>query len=397
MSETQVKRRGFGEDGIYLDAARNRYMGAVSVGYGPNGKRIRRKVSGKTKQEVRAKLQALHQELDAGIKSSRTYTVRETVEDWLCEGLDGTSERTRTLYEGLLNPVLEMIGARPLRDLSAGDVRWALGKLATRYSTRSLQITRNSLERAIRHAESNDLVGRNVAALVKSPRGRSGRPSKSFTLDQAKALLAAAETMRWHAYVALSLLVGIRTEEARALRWDHLVTWVDDATGWQPVTTAGSDAARTADDRYAIYVWRSERHGGDTKTEKSRRTLALPQRCVTALLQHRELQARDRLRAGELWQDHGLVFASRIGTPLSANNVIRAFRIITKKAGLGEDWVPREMRHTFVSVLSANGVPVESIAQLAGHDRTATTESVYRHEIRPALIQGAEVMDKIFG
>jgi integrase len=290
-----------------------------------------------------------------------------------------------------------MIGARPLRDLSAGDVRSALGQLVTRYSTRSLQITRNSLERAIRHAEANDLVGRNVAALVKPPRGRTGRPSKSFTLEQAKALLAAAECTRWHAYVALSLLVGIRTEEARALRWDHVVTWIDDATVWQPVTTTGFDAAIVGDDRYAIHVWRSDRYGGDTKTEKSRRTLALPQRCVEALRQHRKLQDRDRLRAGELWQDHGLVLASRIGTPLTANNVIRAFRIITKMAGLGEDWVPREMRHTFVSVLSANGVPVESIALLAGHDRSATTESVYRHEIRPALTQGAEVMDKIFG
>jgi hypothetical protein len=66
MSEKNVRRRGFGEDGIYLDAARNRYMGAVSLGYGPAGKRIRRKVSGKTKQEVRAKLQALHQELNSG-------------------------------------------------------------------------------------------------------------------------------------------------------------------------------------------------------------------------------------------------------------------------------------------------------------------------------------------
>jgi len=397
MSEAQVTRRGFGEDGIYLDAARNRYMGAVSLGYGPDGKRIRRKVSGKTKQEVRAKLRALHDELNTAVKSSRTYTVRQTVEDWLREGLDGTSERTRTLYEGLLEPVVEMIGARPLRDLSAGDVRSALGQLVTRYSTRSLQITRNCLERAIRHAEADDLVGRNVAALVKSPRGRTGRPSKSFTLDQAKALLAAAEKTRWHAYVALSLLAGIRTEEARALRWDHVVTWVVDATGWQPVTTAGFDAARAGEDRYAIYVWRAERHGGDTKTEKSRRTLALPQRCVEALRQHYTLQARDRLRAGEIWQDHDLIFASRIGTPLTANNVIRAFRIITKKAGLGEDWVPREMRHTFVSVLSANGVPVESIALLAGHERTATTELVYRHEIRPALTQGAEVMDKIFG
>jgi site-specific recombinase XerD len=105
----------------------------------------------------------------------------------------------------------------------------------------------------------------------------------------------------------------------------------------------------------------------------------------------------DRLRAGELWHDRGLLFSSTVGTPLNANNVIRAFRAITEKAGLGKDWAPREMRHTFVSVLSANGVPVESIALLVGHDRTTTTESVYRHEIRPALTQGAEVMDKIFG
>ena len=132
------------------------------------------------------------------------------------------------------------------------------------------------------------------------------------------------------------------------------------------------------------------------KTAKSRRTLALPQRCVGALQEHRKQQAEDRLRAGALWQDHGLVFSSRAGTPLNADNVIKAFRKITEKAGLGRGWAPREMRHTFVSVLSANGVAVESIALLAGHDRTTTTELVYRHEIRPALTQGAEVMDKIF-
>jgi integrase len=137
--------------------------------------------------------------------------------------------------------------------------------------------------------------------------------------------------------------------------------------------------------------------GGDTKTGKSRRTLALPRRCVDALREHRRLQAVDRLRAGELWQDHVLVFASTVGTPLSANNVIRAFQGLTEKAGLGKGWAPREMRHTFVSVLSAKGVPVESIALLAGHDRTSTTELVYRHELRPALTQGAEVMDRIFG
>ena len=273
-----------------------------------------------------------------------------------------------------------------------------LEALAPRFSTRSLQITRNSLERAIAHAQANDLVGRNVAALAKVPRGRAGRPSKSFTLAEAKALLAASEGTRWHAYITLSLLAGIRTEEARALRWDHVVRWVDDAAGWQPVSEVGFDgAAAGGSERFAIYVWRSQRFGGDTKTGKSRRTLALPQLCVTALREQHRVQAADRLRAGEFWEDHGLVFASRSGTALTADNVNHSFRRITVKAGLGEEWAPREMRHTFVSVLSASGVALESIALLAGHDRTATTELVYRHEIRPALTQGAEVMDKIFG
>ena len=396
MSETATRRRGHGEDAIYFAEAKNRYVGAISLGFGPDGKRIRRKVFGKTKQEVRDRLKALHQEMDSAVRSSGTYTVRETVEDWLRDGLDGASERTRTLYEGLLGPLLEVIGAKPLRTLGAADVRAALGQLTARYSTRSLQITRNSLERAIRHAESNDLVGRNVAALVKSPQGRSGRPSRSLTLEQAKALLSAAEGTRLHAYLVLSLLVGIRTEEARALRWDHVVTWVNDADGWQPVASTGSEPIWTGEGRFAIYVWRSDREGSDTKTDKSRRTLALPRRCVEALGQQQARQERDRLMAGELWQEHGLVFASTVGTPLNANNVIRAFRIITRKAGVGVDWTPRELRHTFVSVMSASGVPVENIAQLVGHDRTSTTESVYRHEIRPALTQGAEVMDKIF-
>jgi len=118
---------------------------------------------------------------------------------------------------------------------------------------------------------------------------------------------------------------------------------------------------------------------------------------VAALEKQWRQQARDRAIAGEVWHDHGLVFASAIGTPMGANNVIRDFRKITVRAGLGPGWVPREMRHTFVSVLSASGVSVESIAHLVGHERTATTESVYRHELRPALTDGAEVMDKIFG
>ena len=145
----------------------------------------------------------------------------------------------------------------------------------------------------------------------------------------------------------------------------------------------------------SVAVWRSVRQGCDIKTARSRRTLVLPQTAVRALREHRKRRAEDQLAAGVLWQDHGLVFVSAIGTPLDAANVRREFREITEAAGLGTGWAPRDLRHTFVSLMSADGVPIEEIARLAGHNRTATTELVYRHELRPVITTGAEVMDRM--
>ena len=70
---------------------------------------------------------------------------------------------------------------------------------------------------AIRQAQARDMVGRNVAELVPTPRGRRGRPSKALTLDQAVDVVARARKHWLYAYVTLSLLTGVRTEEARAL------------------------------------------------------------------------------------------------------------------------------------------------------------------------------------
>ena len=266
-----------------------------------------------------------------------------------------------------------------LQDLTAGDVQNALAALASRMSTRTVQISRNVLVRAIRHAERDGLAARNVAALVKPPKGqRAGRPSKSLTLEQATALMDAAKGTRLEAYITLSLLAGLRTEEARALRWDHVVAWIGGQ--WQPVAEAGFDH-----EQLAVFVWRSDRAGNDTKTPTSRRTLALARRSAAALREQKIRQAADRLAAGQLWQDHDLVFASTAGTSLDDHNVRRQFRKITESAGLGSTWVPRELRHTFVSLLSAHGVPLEAIALLAGHNQTATTEMVYRHQIVPVV------------
>ena len=95
-------------------------------------------------------------------------------------------------------------------------------------------------------------------------------------------------------------------------------------------------------------------------------------------------QAEERL-AAEIWQDRALVFTTRVGTQLDAGNVRKQFKAICAAAGLGDSWTPRELRTSFVSLLSWSGVPIEEIARLAGHSSSRTTEVIYRKEIRPSL------------
>ena len=89
-----------------------------------------------------------------------------------------------TLYRGTIVKALnEQLGGVRLTELTASDVQRALTALAARSSTRTVQIAHNVLMRAILLAERDDLVGRNVAALVHdTPKGQhGGRPSKSLT------------------------------------------------------------------------------------------------------------------------------------------------------------------------------------------------------------------------
>ena len=379
-------RRGQGEGSVHFEHqgpcrdpedhrhCPGRWRGVVSLGFGPGGRRLRRAVSGRTKTEVREKIRALREEVDAGITPRAGYTVADAAAAWLAQGLGGRSEKTVSMNRYILQPVVDVIGRRPLRKLTADDVRAALETIAMTRSTRTVALAHNALERAIRHAEASDLVRRNVASLVRPPQGRYGRPSRSLTVGQAAAVLKAAAKYRTYAYVVLSLTTGIRTEEARALRWEN----VDLEAG-------------------TVAVWRSVRSHGDVKTQKSRRTLRLPQAAVEALREHLERQSQDKLRAGPLWRGNGLVFTTSLGGPMDAGNIRRSFRAICKAAGIGEKWTPRELRTSFVSLMSHQGISTEEIARLVGHSSTRTTEVIYRKELRPVITTGAEAMDELFG
>jgi integrase len=407
-------RRRRGEDGISFehrgpcrDPERHRHCpglwrGEITLGYTSDGKRARRKVSGKTRVAVVDKLRELHTDLRQGVvprTGYANYTVRQAAEDWLANGLAGRSAKTVKKNQNMIEPILKVIGARRLRELSAANVREALSTMATGYSSSTVTMGHLALKRTIRHAEANDLVSRNVATLVDTPKGQEGRPSKSLTVEQAVAVISAAKTLPtmelhpglkdvrrpatlMHAYIVLSLLAGLRTEEARVLSWQH-VNLDGDPQAKPPVPPH-------------VAVWRSVRLHGETKTERSRRTLALPRIAVDALRALQETQGEERFLAGDRWQDTGLVFTTSLGAALDAANVRKMFRRVCRAADVGDGWTPRELRTSFVSLMSHHGVSIEEIARLVGHASTRTTEVVYRRELRPVITTGAEIMDEIF-
>jgi integrase len=381
-----TKRRSRGDGGLHWDESRQRWIATITVGYDGRGKRVVRKASDKTKSGALAKLKEAIRDRDDGVAiAPGNYTVRDAVQNWLEYGLRHRDKATARKCQVLASKhIIPALGARKLRELSADDIdRWLTDEART-LSTDTLRQLRSILKRAVSRAQARDKVKRNVVLLCDVPTGQDGRPSKALTLDQAAAVLDAATGTAMYAYIALSILVGARTEELRALTWDHV-----DLDG---------DLAANPPTPPSVMLWRSVRSGADTKTRKSRRTLALPRRCVEALRFHREFQAQQRQNSAAAWREHGLVFASAVGTPRDANNVLRSFRAMVAKTALNaNDWTPREMRHSFVSLLSDSGVAIEDIARLVGHKGgSEVTETIYRKQLRPVLLEGAAAMDRIF-
>jgi integrase len=380
--QTERKRRSRGEGGVRWSEARNAFIAERTVGYDGRGKRIVRTGSGRTKTAALRALAERVREHEAGIvPDAHRVTVSQVVEAWLELGRANVADKTREGNEdNYLRHIKPRLGGRRVKDLRPDEVdRWLLG-LAPSLSTSTLRQVRSVLRRAIDWSVKRGLAERNVVDLCPPPKGRTGRPSKSLTLQQAADVLDKTRDHHMHAYIVVSLLTGLRPEEVRALRWDRV--HLAHASGLPPY----------------VEVWRSVRLGGDTKTPKSRRTLAVSGYVIAVLEGHRAAQADARAQAGDRWKEHGLVFPSQVGTEQDSHNVRRMFRdALGLVPGIVPDeWTPRDLRHSFVSILSEQGLPIEEISRLMGHSGTAVTELVYRHELRPVLQAGARVMDAVF-
>jgi integrase len=385
-----MARRSRGDGSVYYDAGRGCWVGAIDLGRDPQTRRrVRRKVSAGTKTECREKLDALRQEKRrTGTVGRRDLTVRQALDDFLGSPPDSVRSdithqvnRDAALRIGRGARGVQGVGGVPLARLTVGDVERVLRGLAQAgYSARSLSQSRSVLRRAIRRAERDGLVARNVADLAELPAAAT-RKSRALAEAEVRALLALRLSPWWRAFIVTAVMTGLRPGELLGLRWED----VDFDSGVIRVRVS-LKRVRTA----AGY----ELQLRELKTPRSRRTLtmAVPVRGVLTAL--RRVQAADRLKLGAHYDERGLVFCGPDGRPRHSQGVRDHYRRLCVRAGAGEGWQLRETRHTFISQLSDSGVDIERIADAAGHVSSNVTRSVYRHQLADEVSTAAAAMDE---
>jgi integrase len=381
-------RRSRGDGSVFFDAARGCWVGTIDVGRdAQTGRRRRRKVSAATKTGCRDKLDELRGEkARTGTVAPRNITVEQCVRALLASPPAAwRSPVTIEVNATHAERVIKALGKVRLVSLAPGQVRMLLEQMVRDgYATRTIGATKGILVLAIRRAEQDGLVGRNVAQITDTPRG-TVTLSRSMTLEQIRRLFASELPGWWRAYLVTGILCGLRPGELLGLTWDD----VDFANGVIRVRHC-LKRARGADGRLSLQL-------EDLKTDRSKRTLALPAKAAEALKALKAAQAAGRLRLGEHYDSRGIVFCANAGQPRWESSVNREFKEVCGLAGIGSGWHAHEQRHTFVSVLSDSGVDIEVIADAAGHSSSNVTRTVYRHQIADKVSKASAAMDDIFG
>jgi integrase len=373
-------RRARGDGAVFHDAARGVWVAAIELPRDPDtGRRTRRKASAPTKTAALKRLKQMQADLGkAGTVARGDLTVGAVLADYLDHPpASWRSPVTVQVYRDLTARITADLGRARLATLPVSRVEQFLAGLkADGYSTSTITRSRGLLRAAIRRAQRDGAVGRNVADLADAPEGER-RAARWFTMDDVRALLEAArEDPWWYAYCHVAIMCGLRPGELLGLSWED----VDLKNG-------------------AVRVRHSLKAGGlaDLKTTQSRRTLALPAAVTAALRAHKRDQAARRIRLGEAWHEHGFVLPGADGRPCSRSRAEHAFSTLCERAGLGTGWTRYACRHTFASVLSHGGTDIEQIADAMGHSNSNVTRVVYRHGLADRISAAASTFDRIMG
>jgi integrase len=356
-------KRGNGEGSIYPHK-----RGGVKVGYrgsywvdtaeGPK----RRYITGETREDVAGKLaKAISDRADGLVFDAGSTTTGEYLTRWLSDSVRGTVQGSTYRSYGRVvdGHLVPGVGRVKLAKLRPDHIRRLYrSMLDAGKATRTVQYAHALLKRALAQAVMDGLIPRNAAEAVRPPKLKRDE-IQPLNADQVRALLDASDE-RSRALYTVAVRTGMRPGEILALRWSD----VDLEAGTVKINRALSEGEVST-----------------PKTPRSRRRISLSPATVAALKAHCKRQLEERMAKAGLWEDHGLVFPSSVGTPKSQRNLNREFKNAAKRAGLPDHFKLYDLRHTCATLLLSRNIHPKYVQELLGHASIALTLDTYSHVI----------------
>jgi integrase len=369
------KRRGNGEGSIY-----KRKDGLWTATISLSGGR-RKSFYGRTRPDVAGKLGAALKANHDGLPLiGERLTTGAYLADWLEAVRPTIRPQTFRRYEQYIRlDAVPVIGAVPLSRLSPDHIqRLYANRLGAGLSATSVGHLHSVIHKSLGDAARWGKVARNVASLVTRPKAKR-HEMRVLSPEESRAFLEAANGERLEALLTLAITSGMRQGEILALKWADV----------------SLDAATLAV-RATLQRTKDGFDFAEPKTPRSRRQIALTKTAVDALRRHRATQLEERLRQ-PYWHDESLVFASEVGSPIEATNLIRrSFHPLLERAGL-----PRirfhDLRHTAATLMLGQGIHPRIASEMLGHSQIAVTLDLYSHVTPTMQRQAVEAMDAVLG
>jgi integrase len=281
-------------------------------------------------------------------------------------------------YERLVRVhVAPALGHLKLKALTPPHVRALYrSKLEAGLAPRTVQYIHAVLNRALKAAVNDSLIPRNVCKEVGSPKVQR-EEMQYLTREEVRVFFEAAREDRLEALYILAVTTGLRQGELLGLKWEDVDFEAGKISVQRTLSAAKNDSTFNS-----------------PKRNKSRRSVKLATLAQEALRAHRERQLEEREKLDGLWQDHGLVFTSTIGTPLNRHNVFgRSFKPLLNKAGLPHTVRFHDLRHTCATLLCSKNVNPKVVKEMLGHANISQTMDIYSHVLPNMQDEAAAAME----
>ncbi|MCX7884095.1 MAG: tyrosine-type recombinase/integrase [Caloramator sp.] len=365
------KKRGNNEGTIYR-RPNGLWCAQITLGRDDNGKLKRMTFYGKTRQEVSEKVNKALTSYSAGVLVEPSQiTLGNWLNTWLFEYKKG-SLRPSTLqsYEYLIRyHISPSLGHYKLKELRPEHLQVMYNtKLNEGLSAKTIKNMHNVINAALKQAVKNNITARNIAEAAILPK-QTKKEIRVLTLEEQDKFIKALEGERLKLAFILALSTGLRQGELLALTWDNIDFKEGTLTVKKSIKRVKNFDKNIKKNTVLIFQ--------EPKTSSGLRVVPIPPAVLEELKEHRKGQLQEKLKAGEVYEDNNLIFATELGRPLEHSSLLRAFYRVIKKADIDINF--HALRHTYATRLLEMNEHPKVVQEILGHKDITTTLNIYSH------------------